>query len=249
MPICDDNLQFFINAYERSTLEEEIQLNEYGMEDLPSHIESLDNGGERETCTDVTESHHDVLTQSAQCTATATPLELKPLTFNDAIEHPDTDLWLATTEIELNTFKKIGLYHKVETPCDWKIIDLKWVFKIKCGPNGKIDKYKACLVVTRYMQMEGLDYTDTFAPVTKFTTIHSLLVLAAQHNIKVHQIDVKATFLNGKLEEEIYPHPLPGFCDDPKVIWHPQHTLYSLKQALMAWYDMLQKIFESLRFT
>ena len=219
------------------------------MEDLPSHIESLDDGGERETCTDVTESHCDVLTQSMQCAATATLLELEPLTFNDAIEHPDADLWPAAMEIELNTFKEIGLYQEVKMPHNQKIIDLKWVFKIKCGPNGEIDKYKACLVMKGYTQVEGLDYSDTFMPVTKFTTICSLLALAAQHNLEVHQIGVKAAFLNGKLEEEIYLCPPPGFHDDPKVIWCLQHALYSLKQALKVWYDMLQKIFESLGFT
>ena len=247
-PICDDNQCFFINAYERSTLEEEIQLNEGGTDDLPGHIESLDNGGERETHADVTESHCDVLTQSAECAATATLLDIEPLTFNNTIEHPDANLWLAAMEVELNTFKEIGLYQEVGMPCDHKIIDSKWVFKIKRGPNSKINKYKARLVTKGYTQIEGLDYTDMFAPITKFTTIRSLLALAAQHDLKVHQIDIKATFLNGKLEEEIYLHPPPGFCNDPKVVWQLLHALYGLKQASKAWYDMLWKMFESLRF-
>jgi len=134
-------------------------------------------------------------------------------------------------------------------PPDCKIIDSKWVFKIKCGPNSKIDKYKARLVAKGYMQIEGLDYTDTFAPVTKFTTIRSLLALAAQHDLEVHQVDVKAAFLNGELEEEIYLRPPPGFRDDSKVVWRLQRALYGLKQASKAWYDTLRKTFESLGFT
>ena len=64
--------------------------------------------------------------------------------------------------IKLNTFKEIGLYKEVESPSDHKIIDSKWVFKIKCRPNGEIDKYKARLVTKGYTQIEGLDYTNTF---------------------------------------------------------------------------------------
>ena len=78
--------------YKRTTLEEEIQLNEEEMDDLPCCIKSLDGRGERDACIDVTESHCNALTQSVQCTATATLLDIKPLTFNDAIECPDTDL-------------------------------------------------------------------------------------------------------------------------------------------------------------
>jgi len=132
---------------------------------------------------------------------------------------------------------------------DRKIIDSKWVFKIKHGPNGEIDKYKAHLVAKGYMQIEGLNYTDTFAPITKFTTIRSLLALAAQHNLEVHQVDVKAAFLNGELQEEIYLHPPPGFHDDSKVVWRLQRALYGLKQASKAWYDTLRKMFNSLGFT
>ena len=201
-----------------------------------------------DTCANVTESRCDILMQSAQCAATATLLDNEPLTYNNAVECPNADLWLATMAIELNMFKEISLYQEVKAPPDRKIIDSKWVFKIKRGPNGEIDKYKACLVAKGYTQIEGLDYTDTFGPITKFTTIHSLLVLAAQHDLEVHQIDVKAAFLNGKLEEEIYLRPPPGFHDDPKVVWRLLRALYGLKQASKAWYDMLRKTFESLRF-
>ena len=71
-------------------------------------------------------------------------------------------------------------------------------------PDGTIDKYKARLVVEGYKKKEGLNYFDTYSPVTRITSIRMLIVLAAVHDLKIHQMDVKTTFLNGELEEEIY---------------------------------------------
>ena len=70
-------------------------------------------------------------------------------------------------------------------------------------PDGTIDKYKARLVVKGYRQKEGLDYFDTYSPVTRITSIRMLIALAAMHDLKIHQMDVKTTFLNGELEKEI----------------------------------------------
>ena len=80
---------------------------------------------------------------------------------------------------------------------------LKWIFKRKMKPDGTIDKYKARLVVKGYRQKEGLDYFDTYSPVTRITSIWMLIALAAVHGLKIHQMDVKTTFLNGELVEEI----------------------------------------------
>ena len=69
--------------------------------------------------------------------------------------------------------------------------------------DGTIDKYKARLIVKGYKQKEGLDYFDTYSPVTRIPSIRILMALAAVHDLKIHQMDVKTTFLNGELEEEI----------------------------------------------
>ena len=163
-------------------------------DDLPGLLEVHGDEDEEDGRADVIESHHDTSSQHARRAATATPLDSEPLTYSDTVEHPDADLWQAAMASELKTFEEIGLYQEVEAPPDHEIIDSKWVFKIKHGPNGKIDKYKARLIAKGYMQVEGLDYMDTFAPVTKFTTIRLLLALAAQHDLEVHQIDVKSSF-------------------------------------------------------
>ena len=77
--------------------------------------------------------------------------------------------------------------------------------------DGTIDKYKARLIVKGYKQKEGLDYFETFSPVTRITSIRILIALAAVYDLKIDQMDVKTTFLNGELEEEIYMEQPEGF--------------------------------------
>ena len=81
---------------------------------------------------------------------------------------------------------------------------------MKMGPDGQIKHYKARLVTQGFSQVKGIDYNETFAPVTKFNSIWLLLALSAHFNWKIHQMDVKSAFLNGELEEEIYIRVPPG---------------------------------------
>jgi hypothetical protein len=113
---------------------------------------------------EVAETHGEAYKVTVSC-------EGEPRTFNEAMSRPDADLWYAAMTEELEVFEKIGLYEVVEWPCDRKIIDLKWVYKIKCGLHGEIERYKARLMAKGFTQVHGIDYTDTFAPVTKFSTI------------------------------------------------------------------------------
>lgn len=98
-----------------------------------------------------------------------------------------------------------------------KVIDLKWVYKIKKNADGKVIKYKARLVAKGYVakgyvQEHGIDYDEVFAPVTRLETVRLLLALAAKNNWKVHHLDVKTAFLNGDISEEVYVFAAKRFC-------------------------------------
>ena len=103
--------------------------------------------------------------------------------------------------------------------------------------DGTIDKYKARLVIRGFNQKKGVDYFDSYSPLTKTATIRTLIALAAIHDLVVHQMDVKMSFLNGDLKKEIYMTQPEGFVvlrQEDKVC-KLKKSLYGLKQALKQW--------------
>ena len=104
-------------------------------------------------------------------------------------------------------------------------------------PDGSIEKYKARLVGC--LQKQSVDYYDTFAPVTRISSIRILIALASIHKLFIHQMDVKTTFLNGDLEEEIYMLQSKG-CITPgqeNLVCKLNKSLYGLKQVPKKWHE------------
>ena len=93
------------------------------------------------------------------------------------------------------------------------------------------------------MQVEGLDFEETFAPIAIMQAIRMFLAYSCLKNSKVYQMDVKSTFLNGELNEEVYTEQPEGFkqSENENDVWKLKKAFYGLKQASRAWYDRLDK--------
>ena len=85
----------------------------------------------------------------------------------------------------------------VELPNGAKVIGCKWVFKTKKDSLGNTERYKAKLVAKGFTQKKGIDYTETFSPVSKKDSLRIILALVAHFDLELQQMDVKTAFLNG----------------------------------------------------
>jgi hypothetical protein len=123
------------------------------------------------------------------------------------------------------------------------VIDTKWVFCNKLNEDGQVKRNKARLVCKGYAQIEEIDFEETFALVARMEAISLLLAYAYSKNVKVHQMDVKSSFLNGELEEEVYIEQLEGFqlSENIDYVCKLKKALYGLKQDPRAWYSRLDK--------
>lgn len=114
---------------------------------------------------------------------------------------------------EYNALKAQGIRQLVPPPLDRSIIGSKWVYKIKKNPDGSVSRYKARIVAQGFSQAQSLDYSDTFSPVVRHTTVRLILSLAAIYKWELRQLDIKNAFLNGELQEEAYIKHPQGFVD------------------------------------
>ncbi|KAM1189908.1 hypothetical protein ACFX2J_025523 [Malus domestica] len=119
-----------------------------------------------------------------------------------------------------------------------KPIGCKWVLRKKYKSDGTLDKFKARLVAKGYTQKPGIDFVDTYSTVAKFTSIRILMAIVARMDLELHQLDVKTTFLNGDLKEDIYMIQPEGYHvkGHKNKVYKLRKSLYGLKQSSRQWY-------------
>ncbi|GJR52557.1 putative ribonuclease H-like domain-containing protein [Tanacetum coccineum] len=152
----------------------------------------------------------------------------------------DTSLIEAMQE-ELLQFKLQEVWTLVDLPNGKRAISTKWGFKNKKDERRIVVRNKARLVAQGYIQEEGIDYDEVFAPVARIEAIRLFLAYASFKDFVVFQMDVKSAFLYGKIEEEVYVCQPPGFEDPdfPDRVYKVEKALYGLHQAPKAWYETL----------
>nr|GEV79207.1 hypothetical protein [Tanacetum cinerariifolium] len=145
----------------------------------------------------------------------------------------------------------LTVWELVDKPFGKAIIRVKWLWKNKKDEDQTVIRNKARLVAKGSAQEEGIDFEESFAPVACLEAVWIFVAYVAHKSFSIYQMDVKTTFLNGPLKEEVYVAQPDGFADPdhPEKVYRIRKALYGLKQAPRVWYDELSKFLTSKGFT
>jgi len=140
---------------------------------------------------------HTNLSNSQHIFALSLVSQIEPKSYVEAIKF---DCWKQAMQLEPNALDQTGTWTIVDLPSQVKHIGCRWVYRIKYNDDGSIERYKARLVAKRYNQFKGLDYFETFSPVSKVTTVRLVIALASINHWFLHQLDVNYAFLHDDLQ-------------------------------------------------
>ena len=138
-------------------------------------------------------------------------MEDDPTSFKEAMRSDHSSKWHEAMEDEIKSMNANKVWDLEIIPKGAKIVGCKWVYKTKLDSQGNIERYKARLVAKGFTQREGIDYNETFSPVLCKDSFRIIMALVAHYDLELHQMDIKTTFLNGDLEENVYMAQPKGF--------------------------------------
>ena len=135
----------------------------------------------------------------------------------------------------------MGTWILVSLPKNRNVIKCKWVFTVKAD-----GRYKAQVVAKGFTQECGIDYEETFSPVSRYESIHYLLAHATLEDWEIEAMDVKMAYLYSELKEEIYMAQPEGFIKSGQEhkVCKLVKSIYRLKQARRVWYETISKTFQ-----
>ena len=159
-------------------------------------------------------------------------------TYKQAMRSPLKSKWQEATRDEYNSLTEMGTWILVSPPKNRNVIKCKLVFTVKADV-----RYKARVVAKGFTQEHGIDYEETFSPVTRYKSIRYLLAHAALEDWEIEAIDVKTAYLYGELKEEIYMAQPEGFIKSGQEhkVCKLVKSIYGLKQAGWVWYETISK--------
>ncbi|CAI7892443.1 unnamed protein product [Closterium sp. NIES-54] len=164
-----------------------------------------------------------------------------PATIQQALGGEHRGKWCEAMDKELKALqeRKTSKFVPIGVARNKTILTGKWVFCVKTKADGTIDKFKARWVVRGFEQEQGRDFTETFGPVSRHTSLRILLAITAMNRKKLRQIDVANAFLYAPVDAGIFVELPHGSNASPNQICQLEKSLYGIKQAPRLWQQHL----------
>lgn len=159
------------------------------------------------------------------------------------MESEESERWREAIEKEKASLQQLKVWRECEVKKGEKVVDTKWVFKLKYLPNGEVDKYKARLVAKGFSQIQGVNYFDTYSPVVAMDSIRYLINHALNNNLEIHHIDIDTAFLHSPLTEDVFIRLPDGFDGEGgRRVVKLDKAIYGLKQSSKCLHDDIHSL-------
>nr|GEV10441.1 putative reverse transcriptase domain-containing protein [Tanacetum cinerariifolium] len=183
-------------------------------------------------------------TDGEMCMYALTVIQTEPKNIKESMVD---SAWIEAMQEELHQFDRLDVCELVDRTLCKNVNNMKWIWKNKHDEENTIIRNKSCLVAKGYNQQEGIDFEESFAPVSRLEAVRLFVAYVAHKSFPVYQMDIKISYLNGPLKEEVYINHPDGFVDlhHPDKVYRLKKALYGLKQAPKASYDELSNFLVS----
>jgi hypothetical protein len=173
-----------------------------------------------------------------------------PVSLAAARQRPDAAEWEAAVRAEYDSLREKQTWEMVPLPAGAHAIGCRLILERK-RPSSEHPKgrYKARVVAQGFGQQAGVDYEETFSPVSKHTTLRAFVAAATAQDWEWRQLDVKTAFLNADLHETVYMRPPPEWGAEPGLVCRLKKAIYGLKQANREWYLLLKSTLQDAGWT
>lgn len=178
-----------------------------------------------------------------------------PKTYEEAVNHPIYGpRWREAIGLEIRNLIRFGTWKFVRRPIGRSVVSCKWVFDLKYGVDGRLERFKARLVARGFSQQEGLDFEDTFAPVIRLESLRVLFAIAATYGMIAHLLDATNAFVGSKIDKEVFMEIPQGLDDhgfgptESDQVCEILQSLYGLRQSANLWNQKVKSFVDTIGF-
>jgi hypothetical protein len=162
----------------------------------------------------------------------------------EALSGPNAQAWKQAMLDELRSIEENEVWQMAPVPLDREALGSKWVLTVKRDAQGKVERYKARLLLQGFGQQFGFDYDETYSPVIRIDNVRALFAIGAHfrhHGVVIWHVDFRNAFQNGRADYHIYIYQPPPFTNPshPNYVLLLLKSLYGLKQASRIWFMVL----------